>query len=112
MQEVRKVLTGEKIVPEEKRKDEWFTVCLTEAAGRVMPVYVPGFGTISIGDLVFFDYGGECYTSTVLMTSNTTINSAMWKKLIEVNRMVPVRAKQYAYVSDCKWEEETNGNFV
>jgi hypothetical protein len=110
MQEVRKVLTGEKIIQEEtpkKEKDEWLTVCLTQANDRVVPVYVPGFGTISIGDLVFFNYGGESYTSTALMTSNTTLNSAMWKKLIEVNGMVPVRAKKYGYVSECKWEDET-----
>ena len=105
MQEVRKVMNQEKVI-EEKKKDVWVSLCLVEAAGKIIPVYMPGNSYVMVGDMVLFDYGNESFKAVILMENDVRINDQRWGKTIETLEMVPIKAKAYASVTECEWKED------
>ena len=106
MQEVRKVLNQETVI-EEKKQDVWVTLCLADAANSITPVYLPGNAYVNVGDLVLFDYNGESYQSIILMEMDVKLNDKWWAKTIEAVGMAPLKAKGYASIRNCEWEEES-----
>lgn len=106
MQEVMKVLNQETVI-EKKKKDVWVRLCLVEAANAVAPVYLPGDSYASVGDMVLFDYNGESFQSTVLMEKDVRINDKCWLKTMEAVGMAPIKAKGFASIVNCEWEEES-----
>ena len=105
MQEVRKVMNQEKEI-EEKKKDVWVRLCLVEAVNAIAPVYLPGDSYASVGDMVLFDYNGESFQSIILMEKDVKINGKCWTKTMDAVGMAPIRAKGFASIIDCEWEEE------
>ena len=106
MQEVRKVMNQEKVI-EEKKKDVWVRLCLVEAANSIVPVYFPNDSYASIGDMVLFDYNGESFQSIILMENDIRINDKCWTKTMETVGMAPIKAKGFAHIVECEWEEES-----
>ena len=104
MQEVRKVLNQETVV--EEKKDFWVRLCVVEAAGKVLPVYMPNESYAIVGDMVLFDYNNESYNTKILMEDDVRINYQKWRKTIETFGMVPIKAKGYASVTECEWKED------
>lgn len=106
MKEVRKVLNHEKDI-EVKKAETWVRLCLVEAANTITPVYLPGDSYASAGDMVLFDYNGESFQSIILMEKDVRINDKCWTKTMEAVGMAPIKAKGFASIVDCKWEEES-----
>ena len=104
MQEVRKVVNQETVV--EEKKDFWVRLCVVEAAGKVLPVYMAENSYAMVGDMVLFDYNNESYTTIILMEDDVRINGPKWKKAIETFGMVPIKAKAFASITMCEWEED------
>ena len=106
MQEVRKVMNQEKDI-EEKTQEVWVRLCLVEAANAIAPIYLPGSSFARVGDMVLFDYNGESFQSIILMENDVRINDKCWTKTMETVGMAPIKAKGYAHIVECEWEEES-----